>query len=220
MKPLYLDWNLGLGDAIICNGLVRWLARFRERLIVPAWSHNLPTVEHMFSDLENVTVSLPYSGDARPAPSRDYDVLSIGINNPRFGAVEPWDRAFYVFADVPFEAKWDLFHVPPSGSELPSVTPRGFQLVHEDQERGFCIDYSRLSPNMMRGHVMPGLRFLTDLRHVIRDATEIHCIDSSVMHLAELMPTTGKLFYHKYARALGNRNHCDATLRKAWTVYE
>lgn len=224
MKPLYLDWNLGLGDAIICNGLVRWRARDRS-LIVPSWKHNLPTVTHMFSDLKNVTVQLPANGDARPLETSKYDILSIGINARGSGQVEPWDRAFYVFAGVPFEAKWDSFHVPISGTEL-----RAFDAVlfHEDGARGFKIPDERIVENSNSWvtakfpvvEIDARAALLTDWRYVIQSAVEIHCIDSSVMHLAELLPTTGRLFYHKYARAKGNRNHQDAVFNKKWTVIE
>jgi len=214
MKPLYLDLNLGLGDAIICNGLVRWLARDRD-LIVASWTHNLPTVTHMFSDLKNVHVM--HAGEARARHSDGVaDILQVGITNPKWGLFEPWDEAFYHFAGVPFEAKWDLFHVPESGNELPS---RGSTvLAHEDTVREFCLTGPRsqfsswITP-------LPGI-LLTDWRNIIRDAKELHMIDSAPMHLAELLPTTGKLLYHKYARSLGNRNHRDATFRKPWVVLE
>lgn len=221
MSTLYLDWNLGLGDAIICNGLVRYLARQHERIAIPSWEHNLPTVRHMFSDLPNIEVRVPVNGDG---PVVGPDVLSIGCNNPRFGSIEPWDKSFYEFAGVPFDAKWDLFHVPKSGTEVFAVGR--YALVHEDISRGFRIPYERIGlPVSKRGMDYMMLlnhraKLLTDWHEVMSDATEIHCIDSAPMHLAELLPTTGKLFYHKYARAKGNRNHQDATFRKNWTVYE
>lgn len=222
MKPLYLDWNLGLGDAIICNGLVRWFARYGGRqIIVPSWPHNLPTVRHMFSDLDNVTV---HEADETCA-SEGCETMRIGVNNPKWGSVEPWDRAFYDFADVPFDAKWNLFHVPPSPTEISaSVARKPFVLLHEDVARGFEIDGHRVdslsNSDLNPVFVNKGLPLLTDWRHLIEEATEIHCIDSSVMHLAELLPTKGKLFYHKYARAKGNPNHQDATFRKNWVVLE
>jgi hypothetical protein len=111
-----------------------------------------------------------------------------------------------------------MFHVPESGTELPS---RGATiLVHEDCERDFEIDHKRLSLQAT-SRIVPGAApFLTDWRNVIRDAKEIHVIDSAPMHLIELLPTTGKLFYHKYARAQSSRQHMDAVLRKEWTVLE
>lgn len=214
MKPLYLDWNLGLGDALICNGLVRWLARTRE-MVVPSYEHNFPTVSHMFSDLPNVHVHIVV-GDS-PQPLEGNDMLSIGINAKGFGEDPQWDRQFYTLAGVPFDAKWDYFHVPETGDELQAYD-RPFQLIHDDDARDFVIPRARISPTLRRLRIAPQRPCLTDWRNVIRDADEIHCIDSSVLHMAELMPTTGQLFYHKYARAKGNPNHQDPVLRKPWVI--
>ena len=91
-SKLFIDWNLGLGDSIICNGLVRVLARQHGRfVIVPSYTHNLPSVRHMFSDDHNVCVV----DVADAALYCDESVLSIGLNHPRWGTVTPFDRAFY-----------------------------------------------------------------------------------------------------------------------------
>jgi|HubBroStandDraft_4_1064222.scaffolds.fasta_scaffold49920_5 hypothetical protein len=218
VRPLWLDWNLGLGDAIICNGLVRFLASHSvtRKIVLPCWERNLPTVRHMFSDLANVHVVA--ATDDTVAHSRTYEILSIGLHNQNWGRIAQWDEAFYRFADVPFGAKWDMFHVPKSGSEWPTFGP--IVLVHHDVARGFEIDETRFPTSEPPVWLNPSSPFLTDWRNVIRDALEIHVIDSAPMHLVELLPTTGKLFYHKYARAQGSRQHTDAVLRKDWTVLE
>ncbi len=220
MKPLFLDWNLGLGDAIICNGLVRFLAAKEpcQKIVLPCWERNLPTVRHMFSDLANVHV-VKAEGDVPNPPAREYEILRIGVNNPNWGRIAQWDEAFYRFGGVPFGAKWDMFHVPESDTERPSYGP--IVLCHGDIGRGFEIDLARCA-SAPHAYVdfHPSWPLLTDWRNVILDACEIHVIDSAPMHLVELLPTTGKLFYHKYARSLGNRMHMDAVLRKDWTVLE
>jgi hypothetical protein len=228
MRPLFLDWNLGLGDAIICNGLVRYLAApqvpYRVRqIMVPCWERNLPTVRHMFSDLPNVYVRIA-EGDGPPEfDSSEHpipEVMHLGINYQ--GAInhDQWDKAFYDRAGVPFDAKWSKFHVPFSSTELfTDQCPEDFILVHQDVDRGFTINDGILPENLRRVDVTQA-RVLTDWRHFILNAKEIHCIDSSFMHLAELIPTTGRLFYHKYARAKGNRQHTDAVFRKPWVVIE
>jgi hypothetical protein len=216
VKPLYLDWNLGLGDAIICNGLVRWLARERGRnLILPCYQQNRASVEAMFADLPE---AMPVLHDGRFVGHENEETLSIGLSNPRWGEVQPFDRAFYEFAGVPFDAKWDLFHIPEDHRGTGCTSPRVI-LFHEDRERGFMIDRNRLTAGV-RCQVIPTTPRITDWRYMIRDAAEIHCIDSAVMHLAELLPTTGKLFYHKYARPAAERQHVDAIFRKDWTVLE
>jgi hypothetical protein len=216
VKPLYLDWHLGLGDAIICNGLVRWLVRERQRhVIVPCYAHNRASVEALFADLPEV---MPVLHDGRFVGHDNEETLSIGMNNPRWGSVEPFDRAFYEFAGVPFDAKWDLFHVPESGTERHPTGTGPWMLYHHDPDRGFSLNPDRL-PFLPGVQVRRWSERITDWRYMIRDAAEIHCIDSSVMHLAELLPTTGKLFYHKYARA-HDKAPVDAIFRKKWTVIE
>ena len=228
MKPLFLDWNLGLGDAIICNGLVRTLAApmvpyaVRE-IVLPCWERNLPTVRHMFSDLPNVhVVTVEHDGQGVLEPGFGRQLLSIGINYHGPINHNQWDKLFYDRAGVPFDAKWDKFHVPVSLTEIPQTRTGEypFGLLHHDPSRGFRITESHLKDGCPLVTVFQETPILTDWRYLIRDAAEIHCIDSSVMHLAELLPTTGKLYYHKYARAKGNRQHTDAVFRKPWVVYE
>ncbi len=219
MKPLYLDWNLGLGDAIICNGLVRALAlRQPDRTIrVAAWPQNVASVMQMFSDID-VQVIATSTENLRGLPTDGHDVLSIGLNNRHWGEAQPFDRAFYHFADVPFDAKWGLFHIPESGTELGPPDYR-YALLHEDRSRGFTIDRSRI-PGILIHSVTPGKTpRLSDWRRWIEHAADIHCIDSSVMHMAELLPTNGKLFYHRYART-ADKSPVEAIFRKDWTVYE
>jgi hypothetical protein len=222
VRPLWLDWNLGLGDAIICNGLVRYLshAEPRRKIVLPCWERNIPTVRHMFSDLANVHV-VAATDDTVPH-SRTYEILSIGLHNQNWGRIAQWDEAFYRFAGVPFGAKWDMFHVPASGTEIPQTRTGEypFGLLHHDPARGFKITEDHLKDGCPLVTVFPETPILTDWRYLIRDAKEIHVIDSAPMHLVELLPTTGKLFYHKYARAKGSRQHTDAVLRKDWTVLE
>ncbi len=222
MRTLYLDWHLGLGDAIICNGLVRWLARENpgRHIVIPCYqNHNTSAVSQMFADLTHwrgdVGPSVFVVPDTNPPPHGCL-LLPIGMNNPGWGTVTPFDRAFYAFAGVPFDAKWDLFHIPESNTELPPPDYR-YALLHEDRARGFAIDRSRIKDILIHS-VTPGKTpRISDWRHWIANAAEVHVIDSSVMHLAELLPTNGKLFYHKYARPNAAD---DAIFRKAWTVYE
>ena len=53
--------HMGLGDHIICNALVRHLAK-KDTIIVPVKKHNETSVKFMFSDNENIVV-MPFKGD-------------------------------------------------------------------------------------------------------------------------------------------------------------
>jgi hypothetical protein len=220
MTTIVLDWNLGLGDAIICNGLVRVLARKHERLLLPCHSHNLPSVRHMFSDLGNVYV-YTYEAGCHEHVS-DSHMLRVGLNNPEWKDCKlSFDRAFYHFAGVDFEARWSEFYVPPSDSELPPYWS-AFRLIHEDRARGIKIDPGRYYQGKHASAlfaVTAETPQITDWRRRIEEAKEIHCVDSSVIHLVESLPTTGKLFYHRYARPAEIAFN-DCVRRKDWVTLD
>jgi hypothetical protein len=76
--------------------------------------------------------------------------------------------------------------------------------------RGFIID----TP-MDLSYIRP-IKEGSILRYVeaLKNAEEIHCIDSSFLHLVERVETNGKLFYHKGARP----HSTDFNFKKDWTI--
>lgn len=208
MSHLYLDWNLGLGDAIICNGLVRELAKHNDFIALPCKKHNLLSVRHMFSDLDNVRIF----GEHPPTSMMN---LSIGLNHPRWGTVEPFDRAFYEFAGVDFNCRWSSFHVPPTRYIPPRVG--GDTLVFNWSSHGehTLRDVNRAEVFWPSPDFTPTIFEWTA---IISAADEIHCVDSAPLHLVESVPTRGKLFFHRYARPATINVH--ATLRKPWILLD
>lgn len=212
MSILKLDWHLGLGDAIICNGLVRALAQQVDWLILPAYEHNRESVIHMFRDLDNVVTMDEARWSIQPGR-----VLSIGMNNPAWGTIRPFDRAFYHFAGVDFDARWDEFHIPESPETEIDPPEEPFGLIHHDVERKYVIEDKWSQGSLRMIWTRPITSRISDWRKVIRLAGEIHCIDSSMLHLVESLPTTGRLFFHQYARPAAT-SFDDVIKRKQWTV--
>ena len=227
MKKLFVEWHKGLGDTIICNGLIRTLAERRD-VVVPCYSKNLPSVRHMFSDLENVSVVQlaadwfeSFSTDEEPC-----DILRIGLKNPAFASIQPFDKSFYALAGVPFENRWTKFFVPPSETErVPAAEPH--ILIHDGGSSGdsgisdqnlWKATQTRRRCELIRIAPDPLHPLITDWRQMIRHAVEIHCIDSSFMHLVESVDTDAKLFYHRYARPKAAGEETDSIRRKPWTV--
>lgn len=153
-KPLVILGHLGLGDHIICNGLVRWIASDGKDIVIPCWSHNQESVAFMFSDLPNVsTMSIGkdcYTKSVEDiryrAMAGDYRVLAIGSYAPSTFNADRWDQSFYEQAGVPFEQRWAGFKLPPIVN--PPTFHGRYTFVHEDAGRGIRIDRSRVA---MRG---------------------------------------------------------------------
>lgn len=207
---LFLAWHLGLGDALICNGLVRKLCELHDTVTVPSKYHNVPTVKHMFSDLDQVHV-MPVNGDKEMLwHAARNDSLRLGLHSKEGLRRVGWDRQFYEQAGVSFEERWIGFQVPSIPQEKVAVADYCF--VHQDPTRGFTIDKRRL-PQLPRvePHRTPTLFGWMD---ALANAQEIHCIDSCFAILADSIPCKADRYVlHLYAR-----NDNRPSYRKNWTV--
>jgi hypothetical protein len=219
MKPLYIIHHLGLGDHIICNGLVRVLAAQYD-IDMACKQKNLASVRFMFRDLSNVK--------ARPIEPQTEEEYIASIPTPSFKIGyrgKDWDEhsgqfdeAFYKQAGINFNKRWAWFHIPRDPGrenavlDYYKVMPGSYAFVHDDWGRGLKINtdltIDRVSP--ARGLT----ENIFDYCALMEYAAEVHCIDSSFLHIAESIPMNGKLFYHKSVR--GSEGFAAPTLRKRW----
>lgn len=214
-QPLFIRPHLGLGDAFILNGMVRALAKKNGQITVPAKQHNVSTLRMLWSDLENVTIA-PVEDDAGAtfmAEHHEGSKLLLGLFGKEWNDGKPgWDKLMYRQAGVPFEERWSGFKIG-SMPHQHAVNGPPYALVHEDIERGFVIPSNR-KPHLPCRHIWPSNSVL-DFVDMITNATEIHCIDSSVACLADSIPTKArKLVLHLYARP----NAKPPIYKKEWTI--
>lgn len=208
--------HLGLGDHIICNGIVRALCPSFKILVLPVRPFYLTAVRWMFSDLPNVrTIAVGEQKDFRRIveafEKAGASSIRAGTHNKRWRdeMLLCFDAAFYELAGVPFEQRWAAFDVPrdldaEEGLFQIAAPAEPYIFVHDDAERGFQIDEMRLPKNIRRVRPLPGL---TDVpfhyRKVIEGAAEVHCISSSFAHFLECAPSGRPQFLHRYPREDG-----------------
>jgi hypothetical protein len=212
MRPLYLDWNLGLGDAIICDGLVRALAESGRKITLPAWPRNLESVANMFADLPNVEV-IEANGDGLPDRPGE-EIISIGLRGPVYpdSYKESFDQHFYRRAGLPWEYRYSKFKLPPNNPQR-KVPTFPFALIHGKASDGSRISKENIDSDIFQLRVEDHLDSpLAAWVDTIAAAAEIHCLDSSFVHLVESVPSTNNLFFHAYARP------CFFQLRKPWSI--
>lgn len=214
-KALFIAIHLGLGDAIVCAGLVRALAVNHPWLILPAKWHNLLSVSELFGDLKNVTVlGVKDDQDVRTWMKwfgrGKSDVLGLGVFSGQ-PLRDDWDRQMYEQAGVGFEERWRGFRAPVSTRLFVGWPDTPF--VHHDPARDFRIRKETLPLGFKvasneGGSVWHHLPWL-------QKAREIHVIDSCFLCLADCVETmAARLVWHKYARPEGR----PPTLRKEWEV--
>jgi hypothetical protein len=210
---LLITWHLGMGDAIICNGLVRDLAQERDLVVVPAKYHNLESVAYMFRDLPNVAVRPVIDDEEQIFFANSVwkgEILKLGFFAGRNQDFDPnqFDREFYRQAGINFQRRWDAFDVKRDPLLEIGAWPRPYLFVHEDTARGMVIDRTR----MPRRSSCCRFEMKSPDKNVTRNifawipalihAEQIHVINSSFALLVDSLPRipSQKLFLHRYAR--------------------
>jgi hypothetical protein len=213
--------HLGLGDHFVCNGLVNHLAEEHDVVYLPCKRANHPTVACLYSEqpkVEVFPVDHEHADVASFARRMHAPVLRVGFERC---ARDRFDLSFYEQLQIPFAYRYAKFRLPeriPHEDEVYDALADagGYSLVHREASLGryrLRID-SRLPIVEIRNRTTPpAFRNLLSYRTLIQRAVEIHCINSSVVHLANSIDVRGRLFYHDVRK----RNfHLDAR----WTTVE
>jgi hypothetical protein len=193
----YIYQHLGLGDHLICNGLIRHLIEPHETYVLFCKHQNLKSVSHMFSDLANVSAFVAEDTDARQLI--EGSSVIIGHCGWPFSGLS-FEQTFYLQHNIPFHYKWDSFYVPPTKTLVP-VPSNPFIFVHDDER--YHIDESRLPKDV---EIFRPRRDITDCifdyADVIKSAKQIHCIESSFAFLNDMAKYNSNFYIHRYSRPL------------------
>jgi hypothetical protein len=204
MNEIYIHHHLGLGDHIICSGIVRQFSKIYRNVFLFCKQNNILNVSFLYRDLQNVTL-VPISNDYDVYNNfKHKDILQIGFGNVNEITQKynvGWDESFYKQINIPFKERWDSFYIL-----------RDFK--REDKL------YDKLNPNnkkfaLVHSSGSDGVNRIDYLK-LIELSDEIHCIDSSFIHLIDSVKTNGKLFYHKNVKV---RNVSEShTQIKKWNI--
>ena len=195
--------HLGLGDHFICNGLVRYALQELQprRMYIPTKIHNFPTVSMMYSDDQRI-VCIPIETDADvsilPELNDKIGLIVVGFEKCR---LKDWDVSFYDSVGISFDIRWNYFKVNRNPireilleSFLDIKDGEKFILVHEDGSSGnFPI---QIKTDLRVVKVKKHSDSLMDWCGVIEKAEEVHCIDSSFIHVAQMMNVKTGVFHN------------------------
>lgn len=229
MSSILLYHHLGLGDHIMCHGIVREYCKKYDKVSIFSKSHNYPSVSFMYRNLKNLTI---IQGDDIFAEnfillnaSKYDEVKRIGFQNLDRSTGAPLEWQFYQLAGVPFEKKWSSFFVERDFEKERAlydlVAPKkDYAFVHEDRERHYIINRDKIGGDC---EIITPDKEVTanifDYCTIIEKAEEVHVIDSSFMFLIDCLDYENpnqKLFIHRYARE--NNDWQLPILKKDWYV--
>lgn len=204
----YIYHHLGLGDHLICNGLVRSVVKPNEQYILFVKPHNRVTVEFMYRDLPNLKV---YEADDngvnnyfRNNKIQGSDVIVGGFR--QFPGARCFDESFYIQNNIPFENKWTHFKVQRDlDSEQKlfnkfNVKPKEYIFIHDDER--YRVDLNRVENNHLpivkceKGHT----ENLFDYLMLVENALACHTIESSLQFIIDSLNLNPENYVHRYAR--------------------
>lgn len=222
-NPLIIYHHLGLGDHIICNGLVRHFAKLHSCIYLFVKPHNKASVDYMFRDLSNIILIEGDDNLATATVAKNPNIsLVVGFDFLlKEGRGIKFDRAFYNQVGLNFNDRWTKFYVQRNEeveiSLFKTLNPNNepFAFIHDDKSRGFSIN----EENITLFKIFPQESLtdnIFDYCLLLERAQEIHCMDSAFKLLADSLSVSGKLFHHAYVRGYGNSNLSSSKLN--WRI--
>jgi hypothetical protein len=191
--------HLGLGDHFICNGLIRYILEIGnpKKLYLPTKHHNFSTVQKMYGDDKRV-VCLPVSGEheINGLPELKLDLMGIKVEKLR----DDWDVSFYDSVQIPFSIRWTHFKINRDFAreevlkkEIGVKNGEKFVIIHDSCSTGSLPIVSPTGVRIIKIDKITDC--LLDWCGLIEEAEEVHCVDSSVVHLAQSLSVKTGVFH-------------------------
>lgn len=209
--------HVGLGDQILCNGLIRNIAQNNKTLFLPVKKHNLLNIKDMLKDLDNITyIKILDDEDMIKYYNLTKNIIdktiSIGIFGDKFLANnKSFDESFYQQACVDYNKRWDDFKYINNDYKqsvlLNDIKEQKYIFAHDDQSRNLIIKKNYLNNSIFLyrpKHNLGNLNQYTifDYIKILEKAEEIHCMDSSFACMIDHFPQfyNKKKYIHRYIR--------------------
>lgn len=235
-NSIYIYHHLGLGDHIICNGIIRHYAETYNKVYVFVKSNNIENVKYMYRDNQKIKFIVLSEEEIWYFlgfnPLNEY--LIVGITPEWFYNLDvkklwnTFDEGFYAAAGIPHEYKWKKFYFKRDIEKEKdafynklNLNDDKFIFLHDNLKQNRIFNESLIPKNIkiINPNNYPLIN-LFDFLYTIEKAEEVHVMNSSFMNLIDCMQLkTGKLFLHSYARKDMGDNP-NPKLKLNWTIYK
>ena len=198
-----LHHHLGLGDHIICNGLVNQISLLKKIYLI-CKLQNYKNVKYLYKNNHKVKViPLPKTITRSIKSEKKFSkILSLclfsKITYVGFQQEEGdyFDELFYKQVNVDFKHRYTSFYVPNDSENMIIIPNAKFRLIHKESSLG-NYDLKIKSDDLIDIFVTKELgKNIFSYMELIKNAQEIHCIDSSFIHLVDSLPLSNNLFFH------------------------
>lgn len=206
----YIYHHLGLGDHIICNGLIRYIidkCQLKHPFLVVKKS-NLANVQRMLIDkpeLDFFVVNQDSDFINHYEQHKHIPLVKVGFekcNNSAF------DKSFYESVNVPFVERWQSWYIQRDSDQENKILQalninEDYIFVHDESSTGkYNLNISsklrQVKPTKLNCE-----KSIFDWIKIIENAKEVHVISSSFAHLVNSLDLTCPVFYHDIKAAHG-----------------
>jgi len=217
---LYLHHHLGLGDHIICNGLVRYLLKNRVRnIILPTKKHNVESVEYMYKDLTTIKIDPVLEDKYAIKKYKEYkNVLRIGFENIK--SID-WEKSFYDQVNIDYNHRFDSFFINRDKERENNFIKR-FDI--RKKYAFACLTSSTSNSNIKLDTNLPVIFLesitgnLFDWLPVIFNASEVHTIDTSIFQLIKQLKLNCRQVFYDISSIDRTRTNYTLDLKKWETI--
>jgi len=206
----YIYHHLGLGDHLICNGLVRYLIKSLDlkQITLVVKRPNLSNIMRMFKDRPAYINFLTVDRDSdfidfynqNKAP-----LFKVGFEKCRSA---DFDKSFYDSVYVPFEERWNSWYIQRDDEQENKLFEElkidgDYIFVHDQSSVGkynlkIDSDLRQIRPDKLKCETS-----IFDWIKVIENAKEVHAISSSFVHLINSLKLNNSLYFHNIKHSDG-----------------
>jgi len=194
-KAILFHSHLGLGDQIVCNGIVHWLAKtYKRKVFVACKQKNYANIDFLYKDFEDIIpLTIPtnpideHAEVQRRTEDRNLDLIKTCIPFDDMDRTNYWDQGFYDILHLDYPIKYTYCSLPSvNEEEIISEHLKGlgdYAFVHDDPMRDLTYAYETELPiikNQLELNIF-------EMGVIMRRAKELHMMASSLICLADLM---------------------------------
>lgn len=211
-KEIIVMHHLGLGDAIVCNGMINFLSKQFDKIHLVVHKRYIEQISFLYKNNNKVKLfeidTLPHANEIDSnlheySKINNLKVLKIGYEYRLNG---PFNIMVYKQLKLDHNISFTDFYSPLDNLRSKKLlehlkkyylVEKEFILVHDQSDEiKYNINFnSKLKPIKIEkeSDLFKNIFLYIPL---IKEAKEIHCVDSSFIHLVERVDTDAKLYYH------------------------
>ena len=220
----YIFQHMGLGDMILCNGLIRHILEGKskkDKIYIFSLNRNLKSTRFMYRDEKRINVigidenkNIANEVDniiSKVNKKKKIDFIKIGHEfyyptlNLNLDKEYSWpcDIVFYKQLNIPFKFRFSKSYWKRDHKNEKRVFKKlvkknkPYAFVHDDKDQNLVINTNNINPklNIVRNDKS---ELIFNFRLIMERATELHLMESSFRQIAEVLNTKNiKLYLYK-----------------------